>query len=319
MTDSSPHPLSKHQHSAEVADLWRLREDLELVQLAKRADSPMWKSAWRARDRWHPRWQRQVVKDFLAVRSGVSVEFIAETGRAAWSVGRLRKARGVPPADEVAAQLRAEMPPEDFQKGALAAYLALALDEGEDSGQHTLDSLGLDETFAWAQAREFAGNAMAIRGSKILAKAYDTHVDRLANLVIAKCDPAKPKTVRELTREIQKEWNLLTKKQAERIARTEAAFVWETTNWNAMHLNGVEEVDWLIASGPSVGKSRGPVCPDCLALAAEGPYPLGDMRVIPPAHPYCSCTLVKHYEPGEIWLPPAEPFTGSEHKLEIFT
>lgn len=305
--------------SEEITKLWRLREDVELVQLAKRADAPAWKSAWRARDRWHPRWRREVTKQFIKSRQHVSLQHIAETGRAAWTVGKLRKAKARPSPEEVAAQLRAEMPPDEFGQGALAAYLALALDEGEDSGQHTLDSLGLDETFAWAQAREFAGNALAIRGSKILAKAYETHVDELAKLVIAKCDPAQPKTIRELTKEIHANWNLLTKKQAERIARTEAAFVWETTNWNAMHLNGVERVDWLIASGPSVGKSRGPVCEDCLALAAESPYDLGDMRVIPPAHPYCSCTLVKHYEPGEIWLPPAEPFTGAQHKLEIFT
>lgn len=251
------------------------------------------------------------------VRENIDITKIAREGERAWGAGRLRKTRATVDLSRIVEALQAVLRLIDFSTGVLAAYLELALDEGEDSGQSSLDALGVNETFAWASARDFTRDGFAVRGSKIIQSAYGTHVDRLAKLVAVKTNPANPTTIRQLTGEIKKEWSAITKSQATVIARTESAHVWETTNFNALSLNGVEDVDWLIASGPSIGVRVGPVCEQCLALAALSPYEVQRMDEIPPAHPNCRCTLVPILGPE--WLPPAEPWTGSERRMAVFT
>jgi hypothetical protein len=285
--------------------------------IEKRADGAAWKRAWRQRERWHPRWQRGWEKHLTKQQRKVDVAAAVKTGQRAWGVGRLRKARKRQPSpEEVAAGLRDQVAEDQFETGAMALYLSLAVDEAEDAGQHTLDSLGLQRTFAWAGARDFPGNVLAVRGSKIITGIYGNHLDSLARLVVAKCDPAEPKTIGQLTREVQAEWSALTRKQAARIARTEAAHVWETTNFNAMALNGVNYVDWLLASGPAIGVRVGPVCAECLVRAAQGPFVIDDLEEIPPVHPHCRCTLVPQHDPT--WLPPPEPWVGAARPLEVF-
>jgi hypothetical protein len=305
----------------ELVELADLRKAAEISMLLKRADTPSWERSWRARNRWDRRWEEQVVKVIARGDRSADTRRLARAGRKAWGVGFLKKQRrphNIPPPDEVAAQLRAETDEAAFSKGAMAMYLTLGADEGEEAGQYTLDSLGLNQTFAWAGPRDFPGNLLAVRGSKLLTAYYDNHRDRLAKMVIEKCDPSKPKTMGQLTKEIRQEWDKLTAKEAKRIARTESAFVWETTNWNAMTLNGVQEVEWLIGRGPSIGPPKSyPVCEHCLEQAALSPHVMDDMQEIPPLHPHCRCTLIPKHDPE--WLPPAEPWAGAATKMSVFT
>lgn len=202
------------------------------------------------------------------------------------------------------------------QQGSQVVYLSLAEDTAEDSGQHSLDVLGLDQTWRWTTVRDLDPNVFAVRGSKVIQQAYGTHRSELAKIIIESTDPARPRTQGETRREIRKKWDLLTRSQVERIARTETANVWEDTNLATQVANGVEQFDWLIAKGPSIGPPTSlPVCKDCLRMAAGGPYDLEHV-VRPPKHPNCRCTLIPSlHRPAALWLPPAEPWHGAEPPL----
>lgn len=299
----------------ELQELAKLHQALELTRFSKRRDAPAWLRAWRAREKWDARWQRTFTKYMLLHQDDVHLRKLAEEGRKAWGVGRLRKA-ATPDAAGVAAALQSEINEDQFVSGGLAIYLGLALDESEDAGQFTLDALGLDETFSWATQRDFVRDPFAVRGSKVMQQVYGTHRDRLAKMVIEVCNPAQPKTIDQLVKEIKSEWGQVTTKQARTIARSETASVWETTNFNAMNLNDVREVEWIVATGPAIGTKTFPVCERCLKRSAEGPYVMGEVVIVPPEHPNCRCTLVPIDDP--YWLPPAEPWTGAETQLEIF-
>ena len=301
---------------AELAELARLQSSIELVKMSQRSDAAAWRAAWRQRDRWDGRWERSFDALLRDHQRGVDINELARVGQQAWGVGFLRKQRDTPKADDVIDLLRLELKEPDLRGGAMDAYVGLAADESEDAGQFALDALGINETFAWANVRDFARDIFKVRGSKIIQRMHGTHVARLAAAVIQACDPRKPKTLQEIVAQIRRDWAGVTRSQARVIARTEGAHVWETTNFNALHLNGVEQVDWLTAVGPAIGTTTEPVCPDCLRRAAAGPYPTDDVGEIPPLHPQCRCTIVAVYDPT--WLPPAEPWTGGERKLVIF-
>jgi hypothetical protein len=301
----------------ELAELIKLRWEAELEMIAKRDDGPTWQKAWRQKYRWDSRWEAAMLRELLGLRLAVDLPKVIKVADKQWRrAGFLRKAR-TPNPDDVRATIEAQANTAALQRGAVASYVALSTAEGEDSGQYTLDSLGIGETFAWAGPRDFPANTLAVRGSKVIQGMYGFHLDKLAKMVVEKTNPAQPKTIGQLTREIKAEWPRIARKDAARVARTESAFVWETTNWNAMALNGVQEVEWLIAHGPNIGPPNSyPVCEDCLRMAANSPYTMSDMQTIPPIHPHDRCTLVPRFNPD--WLPPAEPWIGAAVKMETF-
>jgi SPP1 gp7 family putative phage head morphogenesis protein len=186
-------------------------------------------------------------------------------------------------------------------------YLSIAHDVSEEAGQSTLDQLGLNRTFRWNSVRDMPRDQFAVRGSKILQHAVGSHGRELARMVLEATDPANPRSSKSLARDIRRRWDILTRSQAERIARTETATIWETTNWNTMRANGIQKVEWTIAHGPNIGPPRSyPVCPLCLREAAGSPYPIEGVS-IPPKHPNCRCTLIPVLDG---WLPPAETWSG---------
>jgi hypothetical protein len=67
----------------------------------------------------------------------------------------------------------------DFARGAMAVYMSLAHDMSEDAGQHTLDQLGLNETFRWTSVRDMPRDPNAVRGSKVIQHAYGRHIEQL--------------------------------------------------------------------------------------------------------------------------------------------
>lgn len=302
----------------DLIELYNLRAAAEVEYIEKRGDKDLWLDAWRARDRWDDVWEDKYFALYKAADGEIDFESAVKAGVRAWSPGRLKKARPKPPpADEMADRLRVGVAEREFKKGAMAAYLGLAEVEGEEAGKKTLRALGINKTFTWTGLRDFARNPFAIRGSKIIDQLYKNHLSKLAQLVLRKTDPAHPKTIGQLTREIRAEWPELARKDAQRVARTEAAHVWETTNWNAMALNDVREVEWLIGRGPSIGPPRSePVCELCLLKAANSPYVMEDLDVIAPLHPNCRCTVVHRWTPE--WLPPADPWVGDAKNLQVF-
>lgn len=284
--------------------------------IEKRADGPTWRRAWRQRGRWENRWAGGLLDVLEDARRGVDVERLVRSATRR-PTGRRTIVKAGPSPEDVVRELRAQVSETEVTRRLGVLYATLALQEGEDSGQATLDALGLHSTFEWAGIRDFARNPFAVRGSKVIQSVYGEHLDRLARLVILKTDPAKPQTVGELAAAVQRDWPDVTRKHAMTIARTESAYVWETTNWNALALNEVEEVEWLIATGPSVGPPKSyEVCEVCLLRASRSPYAVASVTEIPPLHPNCRCTVVQSYDPD--WLPPARPWTGAAGRLEIF-
>jgi hypothetical protein len=283
--------------------------------IQKRADGPTWQQSWRQKARWDGRWELGMMREYLGIFHQVDVEKLAKTAQKEWR--GVRKAKDTPDPGDVQETIQQQINQRAFENGALAAYISLSGSEGEDSGQYTLDALGIGKTFSWAGARDFPSNTFAARGSKIISNIYHNHLQRLARMVVEKANPAQPKTIGQLTREIKKEWPRIARKDAARVARTESAFVWETTNYNALAFNGVDEVEWLIARGPNIGPPNSfEVCPRCLKMAAGSPYKLKDMLEIPPIHPNDRCTIVPKFDPN--WLPPAEPWTGAAVKMQVW-
>jgi len=218
------------------------------------------------------------------------------------------KAAPPPDPEELARRISTRVPVEELLAQAVVAYIQVALATGEAAGQYTLDALGIDKTFNWAHPRNMGRDLYSVRGSKIIQLAHGSHVDELAKIIHTATDPLRPLTIQQMTSEIQERWSGLEKWQAERIARTESAAVWENMNYNTMRANGVESFDNLVASGPSIGVDVEDACDYCQEMGAGSPWHPDDLGDMPPYHPNCRCTLVPH----EDVLPPREPWAGED-------
>ena len=296
----------------DLLELKQLRHNAELDYIQKRRDGTDWRRAWRTRDRWFDRWGGWSDGIFTDLQGKIGAEAVAKY--AVKESGGFRKAEQDPFWRKIRAYISGAAPV-GWIKGAVRAYVALGLDTGKDAGQTALDALGIDQEFAWAHPRAMGRDIYAVRGSKVIQNAYGSHLDKLTNIVVDATSPARPKTIQEVTAAIRQEWPALAKWQAERIARTETAAVWETTNMNVMRANGITRFEWIVATGPSIGTTTEPVDDHCLRRAAKSPYTVAKLEAaggMPPAHPNCRCTLIPVLtnEDGSPWLPPMEPWTG---------
>ena len=300
--------MTKTQRARRLSEL---RSELELLTLLKRTDYPDWKRAWRARERWAPRfheWAEDTLADLRrALPDERNLVRLAESERKS-ARKREREPRGGVDINSLAERISATMQTDPLVEGSLVAYLRVARNAGEDAGQFTLDALGIDKTFSWANPRNMARALYATRGSKIIGLAHGSHIEELASIVARATDPARPLAIDQVTKEIRERWDGLERWQAERIARTETAAVWETTSFNAMRANGVGNFNNLVATGPSIGVTTGAVCPICTEIAANSPWPAGELVDTPPWHPNCRCVLI----PAEDFLPPAQTWTGQD-------
>lgn len=283
----------------------------ELRQLDQHPGAVSLRAGWRAQERWEQRWAN-AYEGFIKLQDQRVLRNLDEV-----VAPLLHKAEGdTPPPEQQAAgpvieALGAQVAADQFQQGAMAVYLGLGVDTTQEAGQFTLDVLGLNKTFAWASQRDFVRDRLAVRGSKIIQHAYGTHLKELQDLIVRATAPKEPMTIGQVTAEIRQQWPNLLRHEAERIARTETAFLWGRTSWYAMRANGVEEVLWLIATGPAIGTRTADVCELCLGYKEGSPYRMDDLDVIPPVHPNCRCDLAAKLSPT--WLPPAQPWTGDEY------
>jgi len=296
--------------------LARVKAELETEVFMSRADAQTWKTSW---DEWlahEARWEDEIRKQFDAIRQQIGEPNAIQVGQAAWEKA-LKKSRWrfwkaeqpAPDKGDVAQRLSQFVNEASWAQGAYSMYVGMAGTTSAASAGYTLQALGIHRTFSWASTEDFPEQLFSVRGSKVIQNVYGSHLDRLAKMVVDKCDPRNPKTIGQLTNEIHSEWDKIEKWQAKRIARTEASAVWNNASYNAMRLNGVTDAKGLIAQGPSVGVEGEPVCPICQEWAASGPWPL-PLEEIPPIHPNCRCTLAP--ELPDDWLPPDEPWTGND-------
>lgn len=288
-----------------------------MLRTRRRPDFPEWSRAWRAKGRWDRRFEDWAVGMIGDLRRELPDE--GELVRLAGEVrsGTTKRWRPVAAAADsidvgaLASRIGAITQTDPLVQGSLVTYLGVARAAGEEAGQFSLDALGINRTFAWANPRNMAQALYAVRGSKVVQLAHGTHVSELSKIVARATDPSRPLAIGDVTREIREKWDGLERWQAERIARTETAAVWETTNYNVMRANGVESFDSLIASGPSIGVDVEDACDICQEIAAGAPYGPDDLADLPPFHPNCRCTLVPH----EDVLPPREPWAGEEMSI----
>lgn len=259
----------------------------------------------RTRDRWEDRWASALSTLFPGP---TDVGELAEAGVKDWSYV-YKAGRPAPNGAAAGAGVVAQIGGlSAFARGAMPVYLSLSRDTSEDAGQHALDVLGLNRTFRWTSARDMPRDMFQVRGSKIIQHAYGNHVDELRRMIVAATDPERPRTQGQIRREISDRWSQLTASQVARIARTETAAVWETSNLNAQVANDVRWFEILVAHGPSIGPPTSlPVCPECLEAAAGGPYPLQEVPRVP-LHPNCRCATIPSL--SHDWLPPAETWSG---------
>lgn len=284
----------------------------QLIELSARSDHDAWVRSWRQREREQRRWGRFSDNDlFTPLRDALpDAEELARRGFDARGgrVRRLLKEAKPFKREEFADGLKAIVTDAGVAGAAVKTYVGTALDTGELAGQFTLDALGINKTFAWANPRNMARAVYEVRGSKIVQNAHGAHLDELTKIIERATDPTTPRTIGQVTKEIRERWDGLTRWQAERIARTETAAVYNTTAMNAMRANGVESFRSIVATGPSIGVTSGAVCPICVDFAANSPWPADSVPEWPPLHPSCRCVMV----PAEDFLPPAEPWAGGD-------
>jgi hypothetical protein len=211
---------------------------------------------------------------------------------------------------EIRAHLFNAFDDESWKAGAVQAYLGMALATSEDAGQFSLDRLGINRTFAWAQPRSMAQDLFAVRGSKVIENLVGNHLEELTKIIVRATDPTKPLTVLEVKSLVLEKWPELKDWQALRIARTETAAVWTTTSMNAYAANGITHFESLLANGPTLELQQSEPCPICVEMASIGR--LDAHGELPPWHPSCRCEAVPVLEDadGNPWLPPDEPWAG---------
>ena len=303
---------------AQLRALYDLRARVHRVRFSKKVDFRVWEATWRAKERWERRWLRWSIdlQADLLTRSDIDAGVIA--AMKTQKSRRFRKAsnddRQQQLIDDLIGRVSSGVDQTAWVNGAATSYIRMALDTGETAGQFSLDTLGINKTFAWANPRNMGRDLYSVRGSKIVANMYDNHFSTLAQMIVDGTEPGSPQTIGEIVKQIREEWPNVTRYQAERIARTETAAVWENLNMNSMIANQVPGANVLVATGPSVGTITMPVCSTCSGIVKAGPWTPASRAPRPPFHPNCRCTLVAEleYEDGRPWLPPADAWNGGE-------
>lgn len=269
------------------------------------------------------RWQAGIGRvsnawaDHMLAVAGPTIDYALKH----WKVEKADQPPPVPPdAEEVTAMLVAALSEEAMIQGGLTTYLGLATLTSEASGQAALTKMGLGRTFAWAHPQNMAADLFEVRGSKIIQNMYDSHIDQLTKLIIDATNPRTPKTISQVSSEIKSAWPDLRAYQVTRIARTETATIWTDTQLNAYKANGIQMINSILATGPSIPGSAdynpeasiqtSEPCDECADYAANGPYSVDDVDI--PLHPNCRCEVVPvlQDEEGNPWLPPDQPWTG---------
>lgn len=95
--------------------------------------------------------------------------------------------------------------------------------------------------------------------------------------------------VKAIARDMRERIDVLTKKRALVIARTEIIHAHAEGQLDAFKEMGVDELG-VMAEWSTAGDDH--VCPECHDFAANGPYKLDEARGMIPAHPNCRCSWI---------------------------
>lgn len=126
----------------------------------------------------------------------------------------------------------------------------------------------------------------------------------VANSIVTAADPAAPRTIAELTRQITGDVTGISRKKAFTLARTETARVYGHVSHETMVVNQIKKRRWLTAANSPIAASKPPDSL-CLENAQAGwvrmdqPFPSGDLYS--PAHHNCRCDIAANTSD---WLPP---------------
>lgn len=94
---------------------------------------------------------------------------------------------------------------------------------------------------------------------------------------------------REIARQINQRVDAIGITRARTLARTEVIAAHHSANIAEYRAAGVEGVD-VMAELLTAGDDQ--VCPECEALAADGPYDLDEIERMIPVHPNCRCVAL---------------------------
>lgn len=126
----------------------------------------------------------------------------------------------------------------------------------------------------------------------------------VAVTVVEAANPAAPRTIAELTRQISGDVTGISRKKAFTLARTETARVYGHVSYETMTVNQIKKRRWLTAANSPIAATHPPDSL-CLENAQAGwvrmdqPFPSGDLY--PPAHHNCRCDAAANTSD---WLPP---------------
>lgn len=244
-----------------------------------------------------------------AKASGLSPMENMAVQQMAWTAVAGAKEGELITSDTIRNALATSMDESVWARGAVQQYLGIAMQTASAAGQVSLEHLGLDKTWTWANPENMANDLFGVRGSKVVQNMYGDHLTTLQNIITDATDPRNPKTIAEVKAAIGEQWPGLQRYQVERIARTETGAVWMQTAANSYEANGIGSFESIVAQGPSIGVDSEDPCDDCVEAAAE----VHDMNDdLPPWHPNCRCDIVPILDnpDGTPWLPPDEPWTG---------
>lgn len=247
-----------------------------------------------AKQEWVDRLTFYQHRSFEVLHAGIgSSEGLAQLGKDVWKAHPIlaTKAYVAGPSKEDAKAVvrsilaRIKGPVDAAVRAAVRLYVAVSTDLAVEAGSKSLEMMGLRGQF---QSSPALRQSFVARASKILDDAYGTHVDELSRIVARAASPALRLSEVEVAAAIERNWEVLTEKQARTIARTETTRLWGYTQREIMKRNGIEAVQWF-AGGPDP-------CPLCTENEIVGPIALDDhfpsFDDAPPAHPNCQCDVI---------------------------
>ncbi len=319
-----------------LAALTRLHAAWENVWLASRGVSAQWTERNAARGADQARVRRPVLKMIReTTRMFGTPDLLARLGLRLWS--KLGAKTPVP--------LRSKDPNFDRMVAALTRSLLARVSEkaveefsrdivhelaqaAERSEIWVRDSLGLMPLAPWREREGFRKQVSEwtdVEGVFVqeypelvnevngyMTDAVGSQAEQVSRTVVNAANPAKPRAIGEVSREIRQKIPEMSVKRANMISRTETARVYGQTSYQQYKRNGIERRRVLTAAG-SPAATLSPVCALCIDLAAqawaetEDSFESGvapDLSWFnPPFHPYCRCDTV-----GDVkgWLPPME-------------
>lgn len=313
------------ERRARLAALTRLHAAWENLWLAARGANPQWTARNAERSADEARVRRLALKMLReATRMFGTPNFLAQLGQRLWSrTGKAADPRMIASLKRALLARVDEKAMERLRRGVVHELARAA----ERSESWTRDSLGLRPLTPWSEragfrkqvsewidvegvfVQEYPELVNEINGN--LTTAVGSHAEQVSHTVVNAANPARPRPIGEVSRDIRQQLPGMSARRSNMIARTETARSYGRTTHDQYKRNGIERRRTLTAAG-SPAATLSPVCDICIDMASQGWVNTSDpfeSRVssvsadYAPYHPYCRCDTTGDVEG---WLPPTE-------------